>query len=47
MCKTIKLFISERPLYILYILKVEKVGKDSKILFTISLSQWLKRRFFK
>lgn len=45
MCKTIKLFYFERPLYILYILKVEKVGKDSKILFTISLSQWLKAGF--
>ena len=40
-----KSFISRRPPYTLYILKVEKVGKNSKILFTISFSEWLKAGF--
>lgn len=39
------IFYFKRPPYILCILKVEKVGNNSKILFTISLSQWLKANF--
>jgi len=45
MCKKIEIFYFERPPYTLYILKVEKVGKNSKILFTISLSEWSKEGF--
>ena len=47
MCKTIKLFYFERPLYIFYILKIEKVGKDSKNLIYYQLISMVKGRFFK
>lgn len=39
------IFYFEGPPYPLYKLKVEKVGMNSKILFNISLLQWVKESF--